>query len=212
MNVIAIEDEYSGPVPSSSAYTVLVVSPSTYKELFGENDIPSRVLYKVTKEAENELTSLFAGKSYIKFTDVNEIKQNNRQVQIMDKIYYIITSMSFIFIVLNCLVIAYINVKNNSREYAVMSAMAISKHHISRMLAYQLCSVIIISLIISDILSLIYTSIYLDSMNEISKIKYTMPYSEILVCNILMILSCIVVLLLFIRKFWKSAAKDRLHE
>ena len=212
LNVIAIEDEYSGPVPSSSAYTVLVVSPSTYKELFGENDIPSRVLYKVTKEAENELTSLFAGKSYIKFTDVNEIKQNNRQVQIMDKIYYIITSMSFIFIVLNCLVIAYINVKNNSREYAVMSALGISKHHISRMLAYQLCSVIIISLIISDIFSLIYTSIYLDSMNEISKIKYTMPYSEILVCNILMILSCIVVLLLFIRKFWKSAAKDRLHE
>ena len=192
--------------------TVMIVNPNTYKELFGEYEIPSRILYKVTEDAEDELTGLFSGRDYIELTDVKGRNGNNRQVKVIDKIYYLIAAMTFVFVVLNCIVIAYINVTNNKKEYAIMSALGISKSHITKMIAYQLCSVMIRSLVIADIISVIHTDIYLNSINSNSKVMYSMPYAEIIFCNIVILCSCAGVLFLFIRKFWNMVAKEKMRD
>lgn len=212
LNIVEIGNIYFGSVLVPSSSTVLVVNIPTYKELFGENDIPSRILYIVDDNAKKELTSCFAGKSYIKFTDIGEKKKTNQEIKVMEIINDFITYITFILVVLNCLVIVYINVKNNKKEYAIMSIIGISKYHISKMLALQLCSVILSSLIISDIISFLYTSNYLADLNEISRIKYNMPYSEIVLCNILILLSCFFALSVLISFFWKTTAIKRIHE
>lgn len=212
LEIIGVKNNYNGLIPTSATATVLLVNYDTYEELFGSGDAPSRIFYKVTKEAENKLTSLFTGKSYINLINVNEAYRNNRQIKVMNIIYFFILIFTFIFVVMNCFVIAYLNVHNNTKEYAIMSALGISRKNISVMIAYQLCTVILISLIISDIISLIYSDNYMNSLNTYSKTILSMPFVEIMLTNVVVVFACVVAFWVFIKKFWKIVSKERMCE
>lgn len=212
LEIIGVKNNYNGLIPTSAMATVLLVNYDTYEEFFGSGDAPSRIFYKVTKDAEDKLTSLFTGKSYINLINVNEAYRNNRQIKVMNIIYYFILMFTFIFVVMNCFVIAYLNVHNNIKEYAIMSALGISRKNISVMIAYQLCTVIVISLVISDIIALIYSNNYMNSLNTYSKTILKMPLAEIILTNVVIVFACVVAFMVFIKKFWKFVAKERMSE
>ncbi|PWJ14653.1 FtsX-like permease family protein [Ruminococcus flavefaciens] len=212
LEIIGVQNNYNGLIPTSATATVLLVNFETYEELFGSGYAPSRIFYNVTKEAEDKLTSLFTGKSYINLINVNEAYRNNRQIKVMNIIYCFILIFTFIFVVMNCFVIAYLNVHNNTKEYAIMSALGISRRNISVMIAYQLCTVILISLVVSDIIALICSDHYMNSLNTYSKTILTMPFVEIMLTNVVIVFVCVVAFFLFIKKFWKFVAKERMSE
>ena len=93
-----------------------------------------------------------------------------------------------------------------------MSALGISRKNISVMIAYQLCTVILISLIISDIIALFYSDNYMNSLNTYSKTILSMPFVEIMLTNVVIVFACVVAFRVFIRKFWKIVAKERMNE
>lgn len=80
------------------------------------------------------------------------------------------------------------------------------------MIAYQLCTVIVISLVVSYIIALIISYFYMNSLNTYSKTILTMPFAEIILTNGVIILACVVSFRMFIRKFWKIVAKERVSE
>ena len=84
--------------------------------------------------------------------------------------------------------------------------------YISVMIAYQLCTVILISLIISDIISLIYSDNYMNSLNTYSKTILSMPFVEIMLTNVVVVFACVVAFWVFIKKFWKIVSKERMCE
>ena len=80
------------------------------------------------------------------------------------------------------------------------------------MIAYQLCIVILISLVVSDIIALICSDHYMNSLNTYSKTILTMPFVEIMLTNVVIVFVCVVAFFLFIKKFWKFVAKERMSE
>lgn len=211
LEIIGVKNNYDDLMPSSQVANVLILNMDTYIKLFGNSPVPSRIFYKVSDESRNELTQLFAEKSFIKLKNISEIKGNNRHLNICSSINLFLIILTFFFLLINCSITAYLTIQRNIKEYAIMSAIGISNWNISIMIIYQVCGVIVSSLVVSDILAFIITSSYYDELLLLSRVHIPMPYSEIIISNIIVIATCILICRAFLSRFWKLASNLKLH-
>lgn len=211
LEIIGVKNEYDDILPSSQVANVLMINMETYIELFGNDPIPSRIFYKVSKESINELTALFSGKNFVKLTDISQIEGNNRHLKICNYINIFLIMLTFFFLLINSCITAYISIQRNIKEYSIMSAIGISKYNISLMVIYQSCGVILSSLIVSDVLALIITNLYYNELMLLSRIQIPMPYMEIVISNIIVIFACVLICKVFLYHFWNIASNKRLR-
>ncbi len=211
LEIIGVKNEYDDLLPTSKIANVLMINMETFSDLFGKYPVPSRIFYKVNNESRNELIDILAKKDFVKLKDISEIQGNNKYLNICDSINLFIILAAFLFLLINCCITAYISIQRNIREYAIMSAIGISNCNISLMVIYQVCGVIISSLIVSDILALIITDIKYADLTYLSRIQIPMPYMEIIISNLIVISACVLICTGFLNRFWKLASNWRLH-
>lgn len=211
INIISVKNDYDDILPSSETANVLVININTYKKMFGERLIPQKIYYKVSNESINEFTALFAGKQFIKLASLDEVRGNNRHLNVCNIISMIILLLTFVFLVINCCVSVYINIQNNIKEYAIMTALGISKCDISIMVIYQVCAVMFSSLLLADCISLFISKRYYENITLTNCMIIEFPYMEMIISNLLFLLTCFILCAFYLHSFWKIATKQRIN-